>query len=299
MLEAANRSVESTGPTAWDFIGSNGPEGHPGLLARAALKIAVVAALLVFLVSGLAAKDWKTLKPTGYVSDFANVIDPASKSSLEAYCGRIQQATGAQLAFVTIPSLEGEAIEDVANDIFRSFGIGQKGKDNGVLLLLVSGDRRFRLEVGHSLEPILPDGLDGEILLDMRPALRAGQYGQALMLAAQRIGSILAQDKGVSVPSGLPRRQIREHPVHSIPWPMILGGLFLLFLLVRGGGGRGGGGGNFLTGMLLGGLMSGGRRYGGGGGGGDYGGFGGSDSGGGFGGFGGGDSGGGGASSDW
>jgi uncharacterized protein len=253
----------------------------------------------------LPAKDWKTLKPTGYVSDFAGVIDPASKSALEAYSARVEQATGAQMAFVTIPSLEGEAIEDVANDIFRSFGVGQKGKDNGVLLLLVSGDRRFRLEIGHALEPILPDGLDGQILLDMRPALRAGQYGEALIQAAKRIGPILAQDKGVRIPSGLPQRQTREQPVHSIPWPLIGGGIFLLFLLLRGGGGRGGygggGGGNFLTGMLLGSLMSGGRRYGGGGGyGGGYGGFGGSDGGGGgFGGFGGGDSGGGGASSDW
>jgi uncharacterized protein len=254
-------------------------------------------AALFLVVILLQAKDWKTLKPTGYVNDFAGVIDAGSKASLEAYCARIEQSTGAQMAFVTIPSLEGEAIEDVANDIFRGFGIGQKGKDNGVLLLLVSGDRRFRLEVGHSLEPILPDGLDGEILLDMRPELRAGQYGAALIQAAQRIGSILAQDKGVAVPaSRLPaHRQVREHPIRSIPWPMILGGLFLLFLFLRGGRG-GGGGGNFLTGMLLGSLMGGGRR-----GGGDYGGFGGSDGGGGggFGGFGGGDSGGGGASSDW
>jgi uncharacterized protein len=265
-------------------------------------RFAAVATLLILPLSVIHAKDWKTLKTTGYVNDFANVIDPASKSALESYCGRLEQATGAQLAFVTIPSLEGEAIEDVANDVFHSFGIGQKGKANGVLLLLVSGDRRFRLEVGNALEPVLPDGLDGQILLDMRPALRAGQYGQALIQAAQRVGSILAQNKGVAVPSGLPRQRIREHPVHSIPWPIILGGLFLLFLLLRGGGRGGyggGGGGSFLTGMLMGSLMSGGRRYGGGGGG-SYGGFGGSDGGGGgFGGFGGGDSGGGGASSDW
>ena len=263
-----------------------------------AFRLLTAAALFACILS---AKDWKTLKPTGYVNDFANVIDPASKSALEAYCARVEQATGAQMAFVTIPSLEGEAIEDVANDIFRNFGIGQKGKDNGVLLLLVSGERRFRLEIGHGLEPILPDGLDGQILLEMRPELRAGQYGPALMQAARRIGDILAQDKGVTIPNGLPRQpRVRENPVHSIPWPMILGGIFLLFLLTRGGSGRGGyggGGGNFLTGMLLGSIMSGGRRYGGGGG--SYGGFGGSDSGGGFGGFGGGDSGGGGASSDW
>ena len=262
---------------------------------------AVAAVFVLFTCVGWA-RDWKTLKPTGYVNDYANVIDAASKSALESYCGRLEQSTGAQLAFVTIPTLDGEALEDVANDIFHNFGIGQRGKDNGVLLLLVSGDRRFRLEVGNALEPILPDGLDGQILLDMRPALRAGLYGQALIQAAQRVGSILAQNKGVTVPSGLPRQRVREHPVHSLPWPLILGGIFLLLLLFRGGGrgGYGGGsGGSFLTGMALGGLMNSGRRYGGGGGGG-YGGFGGSDGGGGgFGGFGGGDSGGGGASSDW
>ncbi len=254
--------------------------------------------LAVLFLQGALAKDWKALKPTGYVSDFANVVDTDSKAALEQYCGQIEQATGAQMAFVTIPSLEGEAIEDVANDIFHGWGIGQKGKDNGVLLLLVSGDKRFRLEIGNGLEPILPDGLDGQILLEMRPALRAGQYGQALMAGAQRIGSILAQDKGVALPGGLPgrlpRQEIREHPVHGLPWPIILGGIVLIFLLFRGGG-RGGGG--FFTGMLLGQLLGGGSRYRGGGG---YGGFGGGDGGGGgFGGFGGGDSGGGGASSDW
>jgi uncharacterized protein len=256
-------------------------------------------AVFLFLLPFFAqAKDWKTLKPQGYVSDFANVVDAQSKAALETYCARVEQTTGAQMAFVTIPSLEGESIEDVANDIFRGFGVGQKNKDNGVLLLLVAGDRRFRLEIGHGLEPILPDGLDGQILLEMRPALRAGQYGQALIYAAQRIGTILAQDKGVTIPSTLPRRQIREQPVHSFPWPLVLGALFLLFLMSRGGAGRGGGGGSFVTGMLLGSLFSGGRGYGGGRGGG-YGGFGGSDGGGGFGGFGGGGSGGGGASSDW
>ena len=252
---------------------------------------------LLFSLCGLVqARDWKALKPQGYVSDFANVIDANSKAVLEAYCGSVEQSTGAQMAFVTVESLDGEAIDDVANDIYRAFGIGKKGKDNGVLLLLVSGDRRFRLEIGNGLEGILPDGMDGQILLQMRPALRAGQFGQALIYAAQRVGTVIAQDKGVTVPGGaLPQRtRVRESPARSIPWPLILGAVALFFLFARGGG-RGGGGG-FLPGMILGGMMGGGGR----GGGRDYGGFGGSDGGGGgFGGFGGGSSGGGGASSDW
>ncbi len=197
------------------------------------------------------------------------------------------------MAMVTLRTLEGEPIDDVANTIFRAWGVGQKGKNEGILLLLVVGDRRSRLEVGYGLEPILPDGLDGSILREMRPPLRQGQYGEAMMAAAETIGSTIARAKNVSLDAQLPRR-MRRPSGHSIPWPLLLLGIFFVFWLLRAGG-RGGGGG-FLTGMILGNLM-GGRGFGGGGGG--FGGFDGGSSGGGFGGFGGGDSGGGGASSDW
>ncbi len=241
--------------------------------------------------------DWKALKPQGYVSDFGHVIDAQSKAALEQYCARVEQVTGAQMALVTIPSLEGEPIDDVANTIFRAWGVGQKGKNEGIMLLLVINDRRSRLEVGYGLEPILPDGFAGSILREMRPALRARQYGDAMMAAAQIIGSTIAKAKNVSLDAQLPRRA-RPSSGDSIPWPALLGGLFLLFWLLRAGsrGGRGGGGG-FWTGLLLGNLMRGGGWGGSSGGG--FGGFDSGGGGGGFGGFGGGDSGGGGASSDW
>src|SRR5581483_5413134 len=239
--------------------------------------------------------DWKELKPQGYVSDFAGVIDSASRAQLESYCGRVERATGAQIALVTLKTLEGEPVEDVANTLFRAWGVGKKGQDNGILLLLVTGDRRSRMEVGYGLEPYIPDGFAGSVLREMRPALRQEQYGEALAAAAQTIGSRIAQAKGVSLDSNLQRR-IRPRSRDSIPWPVLLGGLFLLFWLMRGGG-RGGyggrGGGGFLPGLILGSVL--GRSTWGGRG---SGGFGGYDSGDGFGGFGGGDSGGGGASSD-
>lgn len=238
------------------------------------------------------AVDWKALKPEGYVSDFARVIDPQSKAALEQYCARVEQATGAQMALVTLRTLEGEPIEDVSNTIFRAWGVGQKGKNEGIMLLLVVGERRSRLEVGYGLEPILPDGFDGSVLREMRPALRQDQYGEAMMAAAETIGSTIAHAKNVSLTAQLPRR-MRRSSGNSIPWPALLIGLvFILWLLRLGGGG----GGGFLAGMILGNLM-GGRGFGGGGGG--FGGYDGGSSGGGFGGFGGGDSGGGGASSDW
>jgi len=256
------------------------------------------AALFVFSALALAV-DWKALKPEGYVTDFARVIDPQSKAALEQYAARVEQATGAQMALVTLRTLEGEPIEDVANTIYRAWGVGQKGKNEGIMLLLVVGDRRSRLEVGYGLEPILPDGFDGSILRDMRPALRQGQYGEAMMAAAQTIGSTIAKAKNVSLDAQLPRR-MRRSTGGSIPWPALLVFLFFVFWLLRalGRGGRGGGGG-FWTGLLIGNLMGRGLGGGFGGGGGGFGGYDGGGGGGGFGGFGGGDSGGGGASSDW
>lgn len=244
------------------------------------------------------AVDWKALHPQGYVSDFAGVVDPASKAQLEQYCARVEKATGAQMALVVLQSLQGEPPEDVANTIFRAWGVGQKGKNEGILLLLSVADRRSRLEVGYGLEPVIPDGFAGRVLREMRPALREGRYGEALKAAAQTMGQAIAREKGVSIDVSLPRR-VRPRTHDSIPWPLIIGGLALLTFLMRGGGGRGyggrGGGGGLLAGLILGNMM--GRSTWGSRGSGGFGGF---DSGdGGFGGFGGGDSGGGGASSDW
>ncbi|HKE23481.1 MAG TPA: TPM domain-containing protein [Bryobacteraceae bacterium] len=254
-------------------------------------------AAMALMVTGGWAVDWKTLKPQGYVSDFAGVVDPTSRARLETYGAQVEKATGVQMALVTIRSLEGEPIEDVANTIFRAWGVGQKGKNEGMMLLLAVNDRRSRLEVGYGLEPIIPDGLAGSMLREMRPALRRGDYGDALVAAAETIGTAIAQAKHVAIVHGPPRRVVPSSG-ESIPWPLIIGGLVLLGWLMRSGGTRGyggyGGGGGFLPGVIIGSTMgrgTWGSRSGGG--------FGGYDSGDSFGGFGGGDSGGGGASSDW
>jgi uncharacterized protein len=209
------------------------------------------------------------------------------------------------LAFVTVQSVQGEPIEDVANDLFRNWGIGRKGEDDGALLLLATNDHKSRLEVGGGLGGAVPDGMAGLLLDDMRPALRQNRYGPALLMAAQRLGSTIAQSKGVTIAAPAIRTPVQRGVPDSIPWPAILFGIFILLLLFRRGGGSrpggwGGGGGGFWTGLLLSQLLNSGRGYSGGGR--DGGGFGGYDSGGsggGFGGFGGGDSGGGGASSGW
>jgi uncharacterized protein len=267
-------------------------EADPTCATHRVLLLAAVIALLALPAWSL---DTKKLQPTGYVNDFANTLDAASKQSLEAYCANLERVTGVQMAIVLVPSLDGEPVEDVANRLYREWGIGKKGKDEGILILLSVQDRKSRAEIGYGIEPIISDGAAGGILRQIRPILQQGNYGGALLAGAEQMGTTIAQSKGVELGGPEPARrtrQIARGP--SIPFPLILIGLFfLLWLMGRGGSG---GGTGLLAGMLLGNMMGGRGGWGGGG----FGGYsGGGGGGGGFGGFGGGDSGGGGASGGW
>lgn len=247
--------------------------------------------------TGASARDWP--KPTSYVSDLAGIVDPASRDSIEALAREVREKTGAEMAVVTLPDLGGEEIEPVATDLFEKWGIGKKGKDEGVLLLLGWKERRVRIEVGYGLEGILPDGLCGSIIRRvMAPELAAGRIGSGLLRGAAVVAGVIAKDRGVVITgaTGLPvqesGRGIDERTLFLI--------LFFVSIIVSnilraasrrgrwlgpGGGwwnGRGGPGG---YGGMFGGFGGMGGGFGGGGGGG-----------GGFGGFGGGRSGGGGAS---
>jgi uncharacterized protein len=258
----------------------------------------LIAALL--LAGAAFSIDVSTLEPQGYVSDFAGVIGAAERQDLEQYCARVQKSTGAQMAFVTIRTLDGAPVEDIANSLFRRWGIGSKQNNEGLLLLLVVADRRSRLEVGYGLEPVITDGTAGELLRAMRPALRENKFAEALGTAAHELGDRIARSKNITIPEqNRPRSRVPEEQQEpAIPWGILVWVGILLFLFAGAGRRRrgfyGGGGGGFLPGLILGSMMN-RSHYGG------YsrGGFGGYDSGDSFGGFGGGDSGGGGASSDW
>jgi uncharacterized protein len=234
-----------------------------------------------------AAADFASLQPKGYVNDFARVVAASEAAELERYAAAVEKATGVQMAFVTLPRLEGEPIEDVANLLYRRWGIGQKGKDEGVLILLAIAERRSRVEVGYGLEPVLTDGSAGSLLREMRPALRGGGYGAALSIAAHSIGERVAKAKNVKIAAEAPPSAARRSRDSGFPWevPALIVVAGLVFLANSRRRRRRGG----LPAMFYG---AGPFTHSGGG-------FGGYDSGDSFGGFGGGDSGGGGASSDW
>ena len=263
----------------------------------------------MFSVSFCAAEDIKKIHPTGYVSDLAGVISPEAKTRLEALCTELEQKTGAQMAIVTVQSLEGESVENYAVDLYKQLGVGSKKDNRGVLLLVAPNDRKYRIEVGYGLEPVINDARAGDAGRAMVPYLRQRDYGKAAEIAAWQLAKYIGDDAGVTLSGQPPMGRIRNRGDDSAK----LGVLFLLGLIVflvvigslssLGGGRRGGGSGVsgllwFLLGMLA---SSAANRSGGDSGGGGWGGggFGGGGGGGGFGGFGGGSSGGGGASGGW
>ena len=114
----------------------------------------------------------------GRVNDYANLISPDQKQRIEAQLAQFEQQTGNQVVVLTIPSLNGEDIEGYANRVARAWALGQKGKDNGVLLLVAHQDRKMRVEVGYGLEPVLTDLqtniIQNEVII---PYFKKGDFG--------------------------------------------------------------------------------------------------------------------------
>src|SRR5580698_9267216 len=183
-------------------------------MCRAAWMAAVGASTLLGL-------DTSKLKPTGYVNDFAHVLTPQGQQRLEIYCTNLERVTGAQMAIVLVDSLDGDPIEDVANTVYRQWGIGKKGKDEGILLFFAVKDHKDRAEIGYGLEPVIPDGYAGGVMRGIRPILRSRNYAGAILAAADEFGQRIAQSKGVALS---PERPIATGPVrhrNSIPGPLI------------------------------------------------------------------------------
>jgi uncharacterized protein len=158
-------------------------------------------AAAVMAVSAAASAAWavipsdallQKLQPRGNVNDYAGILSPAERKSLEDRTVELRQKTGAQLAVVILQSLEGGQIDDFTNKLFAKWGVGQKGKNNGVMLLVAIRDRKARIEVGYGLEPILPDALAGRVLdEELFPAFKQQRYAQGLTQAVSRIAGIV------------------------------------------------------------------------------------------------------------
>ena len=229
-----------------------------------------VAIVLLALPLLLWAEPASQLHPTDYVNDFAHVLDPTTIAQLDNICQQLEQKAHAQVTVVTVNSLDGSDIESYAVSLYKQWGIGSKATDHGVLILLAVQDRKYRIEVGYGLEPILTDGKVGSIGREAVPLLRQNDYGGAISVMTSRVADVIALDAGIELTGQRPLlpAQPQGRPGLSGKQLLILGVILLIVLLtpLR----------KLLFWMLL---------FGGGGGG--------------FGGFGGGSSGGGGASGSW
>ena len=268
---------------------------RPWLRARA------LAAAALFLASAAGAQTRVQIpRPTGYVNDFANVLDPASEAAIQGVIDDVRtKSRGAEIVVVTLPSLGGRAIDDVALELGRQWGVGSRGqigdslRNVGTLILVAPTERRVRIEVSEGANNFLTAAETGRIQDQyMVPYFRQGDFATGLRQGVIAVAQAYARQFGFQLdPSAAaqapPPVQEQPRPPRrrtGIP-PMLW--IFLLFMVLSfigrggGGGGRGGRrrrrgwGGPIIIPFPMGGGGWGGGGFGGGGGGGGFGGFGG------------------------
>ncbi len=268
-----------------------------------------VTAILLFLIFSVSAFAAELPALTGRIVDGANVIDAATREAITQKLAAYEAKSSDQVVVVTVPSLGGEEIEPYANRLYRSWALGQKQENNGVLLVVAPNDRKVRIEVGYGLEGTLTDLLSKLIIENMIiPQFRSGDYPGGISRGVDGILTVLSGDAAEL--EARAKRNIQE-PSSDVDWVMILFIAFWVLIFFSGmilpamvtSFGRKIGPGRYeWLGMVFN-IGSSSNRGGGwsGGGGGWSGGGGGWSSGGGGGGFsgGGGSSGGGGASGGW
>lgn len=202
----------------------------------------------------------------GYVNDFAGLLSPAAKSQIETYLRNFEASDSTQVVVVTVPNLQGEPIDMVALQIAETWKIGQKGKDNGALLLIGKEDRKMRIEVGRGLEGKLTDLLAGRIIdNEIAPRFKRGDYEGGI---AAGVNAIVQSVRGEYTGTGRTGR--KENSGAWWLFPLLFFVLPLLGRLSGNGRGRhsGGywvGGGGFGGGRGGGGFSGGGGGFSGGG----------------------------------
>src|SRR5580698_7714506 len=192
----------------------------------AKLWLSVTSALLLALAAQ--AEPVSQLKATDYVNDFAHVLDQNTIAQIDDICHQIEVKAHAQIAVVTIHSLDGSDIESYAVALFHQWGVGSKSKDTGVLILYAIDDHRARIEVGYGLEPILTDGKVTSFQREAIPLMRSGNYSQALLLVTTRVANVIAQDAGIQ----LTAPQLAPAPVEEPSRGMSAGGIILLIVII-------------------------------------------------------------------
>lgn len=149
---------------------------------------ALFVAVALFLFAGRPALALDAPALTGRVNDLANMMSPAARAKVEAVLADLERSDSTQVAVLTVPSLEGDSIEEFSLKVAEKWGLGQKGKDNGALILVSRDDRKMRIEVGYGLEGRLTDLLSGRIIDNvMAPYFKAGDFDGGFIAGATAV----------------------------------------------------------------------------------------------------------------
>jgi uncharacterized protein len=197
--------------------------------ASRAKSLAICLAALLCLVIAASALTFPAL--TGRIVDQANIIPADARSSIDQKLADLEAKSGIQLVVATVSSLEGQDIEPYANELFRSWKLGQAPKNNGVLLLVAPNERRVRIEVGYGLEGTLTDALSKIIIANaIAPQFKNGDYGLGITKGVDDIITVLTTDASEWEPP--PRIRLDEQQTFDVfDWFLLAGGLAFLGLL--------------------------------------------------------------------
>lgn len=174
------------------------------------------------------------------VMDRAGLFSSTAVAAMEAESERVEKETGAQIAVLTIPSLEGQPLEDYSIRVVEDWELGQQDRDNGVLILIVRDDRKIRIEVGYGLEGVLPDALCGRIIDNaMKPAFRQGDFSAGTQRAVEVISGLVRGDPEAS--AELPETAIDASDAlpllaMAVIFLSVMGVFTLSALFTKGGG---------------------------------------------------------------
>lgn len=166
-----------------------------------------------------------------FVNDFANILSSSTESKVQELAVNTQNATTAQVVVVTVPDLEGIDIEGYANELFNNWKIGDSSKDNGVLLLISSGDRKVRIEIGYGLEGAINDAKAGRILDDVAiPYMKNNDYDTAVLGVVTQLQGIIYNEYGVE--GGFDNYENEEN-LEIISAMLVIGfTIFIIFLRI-------------------------------------------------------------------
>lgn len=232
----------------------------------------VVFVLVTSFSASLAVTPEPPAVPSNYVIDLAQILPPSSEDALNRYLRNLEQKTSVQIMLLTILSLDGQDIEGFSMQMAERWRPGQKGKDNGMLIVIALNDRKYRIEVGYGLEGIIPDSLAGSLARQhLVPHFKKADYSTGISALIHALGSEIALKSGVSIDETKPSKPAKHAPSKELSTFELIGAiavaLVMLYLLIRhpdiflliimssgrggwsggssSGGGFGGGGGSF------------------------------------------------------